>query len=277
MSLPSVPLLPIANDPQSVGHPDTITGYLTVANPPATGNPILGAGAGVSIVQNDRVTPSSAATLELSGGLGAGGAVGGSNYTFYKGCGPQGSGVIYPDHLQLFRNGPTGSVQPTTSQVLDIGPKLGAADPLLPAVNVASLYADLTVNGALISGRGSFQATNPPLGTENTANYNTMVLAGFRFIWGRVTSNQGGANPGLFAITFPSSLVSLNSDFVGSIKGLVSFASVVASDTAAAYTTHFINSGRASGTNSIIDGNCEAGGSPGEGVSIVYLVIATAA
>jgi hypothetical protein len=270
MSLPSVPLAPTTNDPQGIGHPNTVTQILTATNTTP------GAPAGVSIVQTDRVTASSAATLELSGGLGGDGAVGGSNYTFYKGCGPQGSGVIYPDHLQLFRFGPTGAVQPTLSQVLDIGPKLGAADPLLPAVNLMTLYADLQVAGALSSTRGSFGATNPPLDTVPAVGYNTMVLAGFRFIWGRVLTNPlSDPNPGLFAAVFPSSLVSLNTD--GSIKGCVSLATVVASDTAAAYTCHFIDSGRVVGPNSVIDGNCEAGGGPGGGVSIVYLVIATAA
>lgn len=104
-------------------------------------------GGAVSIVQTDRVTPSSAATLSLSGGLGAGGAAGGSKYTFYKGCGPLGSGVIYQDHLQLFRFGPTGAVQPTLSQVLDIAPKMVADSS--PAQNLMSVFADVTVGGKL--------------------------------------------------------------------------------------------------------------------------------
>jgi len=275
MSLPSVPLVPTTNDPQGVGHPNTVTSFLTVANPPVGGTPIPGADASVIIVQNDRTTTGSSAVLELSGGLGADGAAGGSKYTFLKCCGPSGDG-LQQDHLQLFRYGPTGTVGSSGGlQVLDIAPKMLPADPLLPAANLVTLYADLQVTGALSSTRGSFAATNPPFDTSAAVGYNTMVLAGFRFIWGRVTSNQGGANPGFFAAIFPSSLVSLNVD--GSIKGCVSFASVVASDTGNFYGCQFVNGGRVVGTNAIVDGFARGGAGPAEAVSIVYLVIATAA
>lgn len=146
MSLPSVPLLPIANDPQGVGHPNTVTSFLTVANPAAGGTPTPGAGAGVNIVQTDRVTPGSAATLELSGGLGAGGAAGGSSYKFFKECGPD-AGGLQRDHLQLFRYGPTGAVNSTIAQVLDIAPKMVANSSA--AHNLANLFADLSVGGTL--------------------------------------------------------------------------------------------------------------------------------
>ena len=253
---------------------------LTVAQTLTATNTLPGAPAGVSIVQTDRTTPSSAATLELSGGLGGGGAAGGSVYKFYKGCGPLGTGVINQDHLQLIRFGPTGAVAPILSGVLDIAPKM-VADSSSSAENLMSVFADLNVGGtlavggALTSGLGSFGATNPPFDTSAAVGYNTMAIAGFRFIWGRVISNGVGPNPGLFAATFPSSLVSLNVD--GSIKGCVSLATVVASDTESAYTCHFTNGGRVSGTTSIIDGICESAQLPAPAVSVVYLVIATAA
>lgn len=127
--------------PSAAGSgPEEILGDLEI-----TGDLSVDGGA-VSIVQSDR-TPSSAATLSLSGGLGANGAAGGSAYTFYKGCGPSGV-AIQQDHLQLIRFGPTGAVNPGVSGVLDIAPKM-VANPNLPAENLATLFADLTVNGAL--------------------------------------------------------------------------------------------------------------------------------
>lgn len=133
--------------PSAAGNgPEVILGDVDI-----TGDLEVDGGA-VSIVQTDRVTPSSAATLSLSGGLGAGGAAGGSVYTFYKGCGPLGSGVIYQDHLQLFRFGPTGAVQPTLSQVLDIAPKMVADSS--PAQNLMSVFSDVNVGGdVLVAGK----------------------------------------------------------------------------------------------------------------------------
>ena len=129
--------------PSAAGNgPEVILGDVDI-----TGDLEVDGGA-VSIVQTDRTTPSSAATLSLSGGLGAGGAAGGSVYTFYKGCGPLGSGVIYQDHLQLFRFGPTGAVQPTLSQVLDIAPKMVADSS--PAQNLMSVFSDVYVGGDLL-------------------------------------------------------------------------------------------------------------------------------
>lgn len=109
----------------------------------------LTVGNSASIVQTDRVTPSSAATLTLSGGLGANGAAGGSAYTFYKGCGPSGV-ALQQDHLQLIRFGPTGAVNPGVSGVLDIAPKMLPNTSGSPAENLATMFADLTVGGIVM-------------------------------------------------------------------------------------------------------------------------------
>lgn len=122
------------NGPEVILGDVDITGDLTVQ------------GGAASIVQTDRTTPSSAATLELSGGLGANGAAGGSKYTFYKGCGPSGA-VVNQDHLQLIRFGPTGAVNPGVSGVLDIAPKMVANSSA--AQNLMSVFADLSVGGTL--------------------------------------------------------------------------------------------------------------------------------
>ena len=140
MSLQSVPLFPTTNNPQSVGHPNTICKTLT-----ATNTLVGGGDVSVSVVQTDRTTPNSSASLVLSGDLGAGGAAGGSSYALLKGCGPSGSGVIEQDHLQLIRFGPTGATNPGVAEVLDIAPKMVADSS--PAQNLASMYADLYVGG----------------------------------------------------------------------------------------------------------------------------------
>lgn len=158
----------------------TVTGAVTAASVTANG--------AVTVLQTDRSTPSAAATLSLSGGLGAGGAAGGSVYTFYKGCGPLGSGVIGQDHLQLFRFGPAGVVQPAISQVLAIAPK--AVANASPAENVATMFADLAVSGALTAGLGSFSATPPAAVTGGTQF--TMTFGGWRLVWGK----NAGADTG---------------------------------------------------------------------------------
>ena len=171
----------------------TVAGLTSTGNVNLTGTASLvvagsaTASSGV-ILQPDRITPSAAATLSLSGGLGAGGAAGGSVYTFYKGCGPLGSGVIGQDHLQLFRFGPAGVVQPALSQVLDIAPK--AVANASPAENVATMFADLAVSGALTAGLGSFSATPPAAVTGGTQF--TMTFGGWRLVWGK----NAGADTG---------------------------------------------------------------------------------
>lgn len=142
MSLPAAPLVPTANNPQSVGHPDTVCRSIT-----ATNGLLPGQFPAVSVVQTDLTTPGSSAALELGGGGGAGGPVGASNYILYKTCGPAAGGLV-PDHLQLFRYGPTGAVNSTVSEVLDIAPKM-VATPGLPSDNTMFINADVTVNGAL--------------------------------------------------------------------------------------------------------------------------------
>lgn len=170
MSLPAVPLVPTANNPQSVGHPDTVCTRIT-----ATNGLLPGQFPAVSVVQTDLTTPGSTAALELGGGGGAGGPVGASNYILYKTCGPAAGGLV-PDHLQLFRYGPTGAVNPTVAQVLDIAPKMVADSS--PAQNIATLFADLTVGGDVTAPVGfksvvlNFPAATPgvlsPLFTATT-------------------------------------------------------------------------------------------------------------
>ena len=159
MSLPAAPLVPTANNPQSVGHPDTVSTRITAING------IPGQSTSVRVVQTDLTTPGSSAVLTVSGGLGTGGGTGGSEYQFIKGCGPSAGGIV-TDHLQLFRYGPQGAVAPL-SQVLDIAPKLVADS--LPAgdivnfssdVRTSSVSAPLTTDLRLFAGFPSF--ASPP-------------------------------------------------------------------------------------------------------------------
>lgn len=109
-------------------------------------------GGDVTIVQTDRTTVGSAATLTLSGGIGAApdSVPGASKYTFYKGCGPSGPlDVIKQDSLQLLRFGPTGSVNTTGSNVLIFSPKMLPNTSGSPAENLATVYADVSVGGTL--------------------------------------------------------------------------------------------------------------------------------
>ena len=145
MSLPAVPLSRLANNPQSVGHPDAICKTLVATNG------IPGEPAEVRVVQTDLTTPGSSAVLTVSGGLGTGGGTGGSEYKFIKGCGPP-AGGIETDHLQLFRYGPTGAVS-VLEEVFDIAPKL-APTPGSSSLNSMFLYADLSTNGVLSSAIG---------------------------------------------------------------------------------------------------------------------------
>ena len=110
----------------------------------------LTVGNSASIVQTDRTTAASSAVLELSGtlvGSASGSPPGGSKYTFFKCCGPNGGG-LQQDHLQLFRYGPTGAVNSTIAEVLNIAPKMVADSSA--AQNLMNVFADLTVGGIVM-------------------------------------------------------------------------------------------------------------------------------
>lgn len=164
----------------------------------------LTVGNSASIVQTDRTTASSAATLTLSGGLGAGGATGGSAYTFFKGCGPLGSGVINQDHLQLLRFGPTGAVA-SISGILDIAPKMVADSS--SAQNLMSVFADVNVGGALNVGGvlgllaiGSLGADGPD--DAVIPSQFGMIIAGWRIRWGMNQTNLYGSLTVSFSTSF---------------------------------------------------------------------------
>ena len=185
MSLPSAPLVPTANNPQGVGHPNSISQGLTLlTNGPDTS---------LLLQQENITTPGASCSIALAGGpVGAAGSFPGmANYTLFKGCGPSAGGVNQ-DALHLYRYGPTGAVNPSISQVIQIAPKM-AATPNLGADNLMQIFADVNVAGALTSSFGSFGASNPPASIGATpSQYVLGVFGGWRVVFG--WNSQSGAD-----------------------------------------------------------------------------------
>lgn len=197
MSLPSVPLTPTANNPQSVGHPNSISQNLTLlSNGPDTS---------LLLQQENITTPGASCSITLAGGTpGAPGSFPGmANYTLFKGCGPS-SGGVNQDALHLYRYGPTGAVNPGISQVLQVAPKM-VATPNLPADNLMQILSDVAISGALTSGFGSFGASNPPASIGAApAQYVLGVFGGWRVVFG--WNGQAGADS---TVTFGSAYTGL--------------------------------------------------------------------
>jgi len=155
MSLPSAPLVPTANDPQGVGHPSSISQGLTLlTNGPDTS---------LLLQQENITTPGASCSIALAGGpVGAAGSFPGmANYTLFKGCGPSAGGVNQ-DALHLYRYGPTGAVNPTISQVIQIAPKM-AATPGNPSDNLMQIFSDLTIDGTLTVGNNTLKTLPAPI------------------------------------------------------------------------------------------------------------------
>lgn len=179
MSLPAAPLIPSANNRQSVGHPEAMSQSFSVINTS------VGSRADLAVQQTDTTTAGSCAVLSFQGQLpsgSGGGPTGSASYVFTKGVGPAAGGIV-PDHLQLFRYGPAGAVAPL-SEILDIAPKM-VATPGSPTVDTMTINTDLILNGTLSGGFAS--TTNYVDEPNGISSLRCITIGPYRIAFGQST------------------------------------------------------------------------------------------